>query len=110
MNIYKIIFKVNNETYEIKKSFYYRYETKYLGKILIWQKRYKRFYGQYETNLKDGLKPDYMTNKTIYKLLTNKKSNYSYKCFNHKNELIEKNSKFYNYINDKNSKLNKKGV
>ena len=109
MNIYKIIFNVNNETLEIKKSFYYRYETKYLGKILISQKRYKRFYGEYETNLKNGLKPDYMSFKTVYRLL-NKKDNYSYECFNHKNELIEKNSKFYKYINDKNSKLIKKGV
>ena len=108
MNIYKIIFKVNNETYEIKKSFYYRFETKYLGKIIISQKRYKRFYGQYQTNLKDGLNPDYMTNKTIYKLLTDKKNDYE--CFNHKNELIKKDNNFYKYINLKNLKLNKKGV
>ena len=105
MNIYKIIFTVNNKIYEIKKSFYYRYETKYLGKILISQKRYKRFYGQYETNLKDGLKPDYMTNKTIYRLL-NKKDDYSYECFNHKNELIKKDSNFYKYIKNKNLKFN----
>ena len=70
MNISKIIFKQKDQLYEIKKSFYYRYETKYLGKILISQKRYKRFYGEYETNLKDGLKPDYMSNKTVYRLLT----------------------------------------
>ena len=41
MNIYKIIFKVNNENLEIKKSFYYRYETKYFGKVLLFQKDIK---------------------------------------------------------------------
>ena len=106
MNIYKIIFNVNNENLEIKKSFYYRYETKYFGKILLFQKRYKRFYGQYETNLKDGREPDYMSFKTVYRLLADKKNNY--KCFNHKNELIKKDNNFYKYINLKNSKLIKK--
>ena len=106
MNISKIIFKVNNKSYEINKSFYYKYETKYFGKkIIISQKRFKRFYSQWETNLKDGLKPDYMTNKTIYRLL-NKKDDYSYKCFNHKNELIKKDSNFYKYIKNKNLKFN----
>jgi len=104
MNISKIIFKVNNQSYEINKSFYYKYETKYFGKILLFQKRYKRFYGQYETNLKDGLKPDYMSFKTVYKLLADKKN--SYKCFNHKNELIKKDSNFYKYIKNKNLKFN----
>ena len=88
MNIYKIIFKVNNENLEIKKSFYYRYETKYFGKVLLFQKRYKRFYGEYKTNFKDGLKPDYMSFKTVYKLLADKKNNY--KCFNHKKWINKK--------------------
>ena len=46
-----------------------------------------------------------MTNKTVYRLL-NKKDDYSYECFNHKNELIKKDSYFYNYIKNKNLKFN----
>mgnify|MGYP005711201893 CR=1 FL=1 len=107
MNISKIIFKQNDKTFEINKSFYYKYETKYLGKILIYQKRHKRFYSHWETNLKDALKPDYMSNKTIYNLLTRHTSNYSYECFNHKNECIEKDFNFYKYIVIKDMKLNK---
>ena len=37
MNISKIIFYQNKKTFEINKSFYYKYETKYIGKILISQ-------------------------------------------------------------------------
>ena len=102
MNISKIIFKVKNESYEINKSFYYKYEKKY---YICGYKRFKRFYSHWETNLKDGLKPDFMTNKTVYRLL-NKKDDYSYECFNHKNELIKKDSYFYNYIKNKNLKFN----
>jgi HSP90 family molecular chaperone len=106
MNISKIIFKQGKKTFEINKSFYYKYETKYLGKNLIYQKRYKRYYSHYETNLKDGLKPDYMNNKTVYDLLTRHTNNYSYECFNHKNELINKDFNFYKHITIKNMRLN----
>ena len=106
MNIYKIIFKQNNKSFEVNKTYYYKYETKYIGKNLIYEKRYKRYYSHYATNLKDGMQPDYMSNKTIYDLLTRHTNNY--KCFNHKNELIKKDNNFYKYINLKNSKLIKK--
>ena len=38
-----------------------------------------------------------MSNKTIYDLLTRHTNNYSYECFNHKNELIQ-DFNFYKYI------------
>ena len=95
MNINKIIFYQDNKTFEINKSFYYKYETKYpyLGYV-----RFKRFYSNWELKLKKGLKPDYMNNKTVYDLLTRNNNDFSYECFNHKNELIEKNFNFYKYI------------
>ena len=98
MNISKIIFYQNKKTYEINKSFYYKYETKYLGKNIISYVRFKRFYSNWELKLKKGLKPDYMNNKTVYDLLTRNNNDFSYECFNHKNELIEKNFNFYKYI------------
>ncbi len=107
MNIYKIIFKQNNKSFEVNKTYYYKYETKYLGKNLIYEKRYKRYYSHYATNLKDGLKPDYMSNKTIYDLLTRQTNNYTYKCYDHNNNLINKNFNFYKYITIKDMKLNK---
>ena len=105
MNISKIIFYQGNKTYEINKSFYYKYETKYIGKILISQKRFKRFYSNWELKLKKGLKPDYMNNKTVYDLLTRNNNDFSYECFNHKNELINKDFNFYKFITVKNMKL-----
>ena len=45
-----------------------------------------------------------MNNKTVYDLLTRNTNNYSYKCFNHKNELIEKDFNFYKFITVKNMK------
>ena len=108
MNIYKIIFKHNNETFEINKSYYYKYDTKYIGKkIIISQRRYKRYYSNYETNLKDGRQPDYMTNETIYKLLTRLNNDFTYECYDHNNNLINKDFNFYKYITIKDMKLNK---
>jgi len=104
MNINKIIFYQSNKTFEINKSFYYKYETKYFGKILISQKRFKRFYSNWTLKVKEGLKPDYMSNKTVYDLLTRSNNDFSYECFNHKNELIEKDFNFYKYITLKNMK------
>ena len=104
MNISKIIFKQNNKTYQIDKSYYFKYETKYpyLGYV-----RFKRYYSNWKLKLKDDLKPDYMSNKTVYSLLTRHTNNYSYECFNHKNELINKDFNFYKYITIKDMKLNK---
>jgi len=102
MNISKIIFKQKDQLFEINKSHYYKYETKYpyLGYV-----RFKRFYSNWELKLKKGLKPDYMNDKTVYDLLTRNTNNYSYECFNHKNELINKDFNFYKFITIKNMKL-----
>ena len=104
MNINKIIFYQDNKTFEINKSFYFKYTTKYLGKNIISYVRFKRFYSNWELKLKKGLKPDYMNNKTVYDLLTRNTNSYSYKCFNHKNELINKDFNFYKFITIKNMK------
>ena len=98
MNISKIIFYQNKKTFEFNKSFYFKYTTKYLGKNIISYVRFKRFYSNWELKLKKGLKPDYMSNKTVYDLLTRNNNDFSYECFNHKNELLEKNFNFYKYI------------
>jgi len=105
MNISKIIFKQKDQLFEINKSFYFKYTTKYLGKNIISYVRFKRFYSNWELKLKKGLKPDYMSNKTVYDLLTRNNNDYSYKCFNHKNELIEKDFNFYKFITVKNMKF-----
>ena len=107
MNIYKIIFKQNNKSFEVNKTYYYKYETKYIGKNLIYQKRFKKYYSHYVTNLKDGRQPDYMSNKTIYDLLTRHTNNYYYDCYDHNNNLINKDLDFYKYITIKDMKLNK---
>ena len=104
MNISKIIFYQNNKTFEINKSFYFKYTTKYLGKNIISYVRFKRFYSNWELKLKKGLKPDYMNNKTVYDLLTRNNNDFSYECFNHKNELINKDFNFYKFITIKNMK------
>jgi len=45
-----------------------------------------------------------MNNKTVYDLLTRNNNDFSYECFNHKNELIEKDFNFYKFITVKNMK------
>ena len=105
MNINKIIFYQNKKTFQINKSFYYKYETKYLGKNIISYVRFKRFYSNWELKLKKGLKPDYMNNKTVYDLLTRNTNSYSYKCFDHRGLLIDQDFNFYKFITVKNMKL-----
>ena len=105
MNINKIIFYQDNKTFEINKSFYFKYTTKYLGKNIISYVRFKRFYSNWELKLKKGLKPDYMNNKTVYDLLTRNTNSYSYKCFDHRGLLIDQDFNFYKFITVKNMKL-----
>ena len=102
MNINKIIFKENNfEIIVIKK-----YNYKIFNKIyftFIEPKRYKRYYPYYEIRAK-GQNDDIISEKKLYYFLTKYKN---YKCFNHKNELINKDFNFYKYITIKDMKLNK---
>ena len=102
MNINKIIFEENNfEIIVIKK-----YNYKILNKIyftFIEPKRYKRYYPYYEIRAK-GQSDDIISEKKLYYFLTKYKN---YKCFNHKNELINKDFNFYKYITIKDMKLNK---
>ena len=102
MNINKIIFEENNLQIVVIKKYNY----KILNKIyftFIEPKRYKRYYPYYEIRAK-GQNDDIISEKKLYYFLTKYKN---YKCFNHKNELIEKDFNFYKYITIKDMKLNK---
>jgi len=102
MNISKIIFEENNLQIVVIKKYNY----KILNKIyftFIEPKRYKRYYPYYEIRAK-GQNDDIISEKELYYFLTKYKN---YKCFNHKNELIEKDFNFYKYITIKDMKLNK---
>ena len=102
MNISKIIFKEKN--YEITVIKKYNY--KILNKIyftFIEPKSFKRYYPYYEIRAK-GQKDDIISEKKLYYFLTKYQN---YECFNHKNELINKDFNFYKYITIKDMKLNK---
>ena len=102
MNISKIIFEENNLQIIVIKKYNY----KILNKIyftFIEPKRYKRYYPYYEIRAK-GQNDDIISEKKLYYFLTKYKN---YKCFNHKNELINKDFNFYKYITIKDMKLNK---
>ena len=102
MNISKIIFKEKNyEIIAIKK-----YSYKVLNKVyftFIEPKRYKRYFSYWEVRAK-GQYDNNISEKKLYYFLTKFKN---YKCFNHKNELINKDFNFYKYIIIKDMKLNK---
>ena len=83
-----------------------KYSYKVLNKIyftFIEPKRYKRYFSYWEIRA-EGQYDDNISEKKIYYFLTKYKD---YECFNHKNELIEKNFEFYKYITIKDMKLNK---
>lgn len=102
MNISKIIFKDKSlKIIAIKK-----YSYKVLNKIyftFIEPKRYKRYFSYWEVRA-DGQYDDNISEKKLYYFLTKYKD---YECFNHKNELIERNFEFYKYITVKDMKLNR---
>jgi len=101
MNISKIIFKEKNyKIIAIKK-----YSYKVLNKVyftFIEPKRFKRYFSYWEVR-SQGQNDDIISEKKIYYFLTKYKN---YKCFNHKNELINKDFNFYKYITIKDMKLN----
>ena len=66
-------------------------------------KRYKRYFSYWEVRAK-GQYDNNISEKKLYYFLTKFKN---YKCFNHKNELINKDFNFYKYIIIKDMKLNK---
>jgi len=102
MNISKIIFKDKNyEIIAIKK-----YSYKVLNKVyftFIEPKRYKRYFSYWEVKANKQY-DDNISEKKLYYFLTKYKD---YECFNHKNELIDRNFEFYKYITVKDMKLNK---
>ena len=102
MNINKIIFEENNLQIVVIKKYNYKIFNK-IYFTFIEPKRYKRYYPYYEIRAK-GENDDIISEKTLYYFLTKYRN---YKCFNHKNELIEKDFNFYKYITIKDMKLNK---
>lgn len=102
MNISKIIFYEKDYKIIANKKFGYKYLTKYFGKnIIISETRFKRYFPCWEIKSK-GYKDIVMNEKIYYFLIT---TNNNYECFNHKNELIKKDFKFYKYITIKDMKL-----
>ena len=102
MNISKIIFYEKNYKIIAVKKYGYKFLTKYFGKkIIISQKRFKRYFPYWEIESK-GYKDKVMNEKIYYFLIT---SNNKYECFNHKNECIKKDFNFYKYITIKDMKL-----
>jgi len=102
MNINKIIFEENNLQIVVIKKYNYKIFNK-IYFTFIEPKRYKRYYPYYEIRAK-GQNDDIISEKKLYYFLTKYKN---YKCFNHKNELINKDFNFYKYITIKDMKLNK---
>jgi len=102
MNISKIIFEENNLQIVVIKKYNYKIFNK-IYFTFIEPKRYKRYYPYYEIRAK-GQNDDIISEKKLYYFLTKYKN---YKCFNHKNELINKDFNFYKYITIKDMKLNK---
>ena len=102
MNISKIIFEENNLQIVVIKKYNYKIFNK-IYFTFIEPKRYKRYYPYYEIRAK-GQNDDIISEKELYYFLTKYKN---YKCFNHKNELINKDFNFYKYITIKDMKLNK---
>ena len=100
MNISKIIFEENNLQIIVIKKYNYKIFNK-IYFTFIEPKRYKRYYPYYEIRAK-GQNDDIISEKKLYYFLTKYKN---YKCFNHKNELINKDFNFYKFITIKNMKL-----
>ena len=108
MNIDKVIFKIKDKQYNAVKCYGYKYLTKYLGKNLIYQKRFKRYFPYWKVLEKDKIKRyDNLDYNRMFDYLTRLDNDFIYECYDHNNNLINKDFNFYKYITIKNIKLNK---
>ena len=108
MNIDKVIFKIKDKQYNAVKCYGYKYLTKYLGKNLIYQKRFKRYFPYWKVLEKDKIKRyDNLDYNRMFDYLTRLDNDFTYECYDHNNNLINKDFNFYKYITIKNIKLNK---
>ena len=108
MNIDKVIFKIKDKQYNAVKCYGYKYLTKYIGKNLIYQKRFKRYFPYWKVLEKNKIKRyDNLDFSKMFDLLTRSNNDFSYECYDHNNNLINKDFNFYKHITIKDIKLNK---
>ena len=108
MNINKVIFKIKDKQYNAVKCYGYKYLTKYIGKNLIYQKRFKRYFPYWKVLEKNKIKRyDNLDYSKIFDFLTRLNNDFTYECYDHNNNLINKDFNFYKYITIKDMKLNK---
>lgn len=108
MNIDKVIFKIKDKQYNAVKCYGYKYVTKYLGKNLIYQKRFKRYFPYWKVVEKNKIKRyDNLDFNRMFDYLTRLDKDFTYKCYDHNNNLINKDFNFYKHITIKDIKLNK---
>ena len=108
MNIDKVIFKIKDKQYSAVKCYGYKYITKYLGKNLIYQKRFKRYFPYWKVVENNKIKRyDNLDFNRMFDYLTRLDNDFTYECYDHNNNLINKDFNFYKYITIKDMKLNK---
>ena len=90
MNIHKVIFKIKDKQYNAVKCYGYKYLTKYLGKNLIYQKRHKRYFPYWKVIEENNIKRyDNLDYNRMFDYLTRLRNDFSYECYDHKNNLIK---------------------
>ena len=108
MNIDKVIFKIKDKQFNAVKCYGYKYLTKYLGKNLIYQKRFKRYFVYWKVVEENNIKRyDNLDYNIMFDYLTRLNFDLTYECYDHNNNLINKDFNFYKYITIKDIKLNK---
>lgn len=108
MNIDKVIFKIKDKQYNAVKCYGYKYVTKYLGKNLIYQKRFKRYFPYWKVVENNKIKRyDNLDFNRMFDYLTRLDKDFTYECYDHNNNLINKDFNFYKHITIKDIKLNK---
>tara|TARA_Y100000114_G_scaffold94413_1_gene87753 strand:- start:266 stop:658 length:393 start_codon:yes stop_codon:yes gene_type:complete len=108
MNIDKVIFKIKDKQFNAVKCYAYKYVTKYIGKNIIYQKRFKRYFSYWKVLEKDKIKRyDNLNYNKMFDFLTRLNNDFTYECYDHNNKLIHKDFNFYKHITIKNIRLNK---
>ena len=107
MNIDKVIFKIKDKQFNAVKCYGYKYLTKYIGKNLIYQRRFKRYFPYWKVIEENNIKRyDNLDYSKMFDFLTRLNNDFTYECYDHNNNLINKDFNFYKYITIKDMKLN----
>ena len=108
MNIDRVIFKIKDKQFNAVKCYGYKYLTKYIGKNLIYQRRFKRYFPYWKVIEENNIKRyDNLDFSKMFDFLTRLNNDFTYECYDHNNNLINKDFNFYKYLTIKNIKLNK---